>query len=155
MKYLRVLLIAVFFAMLSTAAHAADEQYIVYLRTDDSALLAAKDGMPAFSVVDADTLARLQSEDAVLWYEEDVEIRLTAAGYSDPYYIKKWDLTMIDAQSAWNMGYMGEGITIGVIDSGVQPDHPDLAENLLPTVCYLEGVDRRSLRILQDIFFGR
>ena len=141
MKYLRVLLIAVFFAMLSTAEHAADEQYIVYLRTDDSALLAAKDGMPAFSVVDADTLARLQSEDAVLWYEEDVEIRLTAAGYSDPYYIKKWDLTMIDAQSAWNMGYMGEGITIGVIDSGVQPDHPDLAENLLPTVCYLEGVD--------------
>ena len=110
MKYLRVLLIAVFFAMLSTAAHAA-EQYIVYLRTDDSALLAAKDGMPAFSVVDADTLARLQSEDAVLWYEEDVEIRLTAAGYSDPYYIKKWDLTMIDAQSAWNMASRSASLT--------------------------------------------
>ena len=141
MKYLRILLFTVLFAMLSLATHAADKQYIVYLRTEDPALLAAEEGIPAFSVVDADTLAKLQSEDAVLWYEEDAEVFLTATGYSDPYYIKKWDLTVIDAQSAWNAGYMGEGITIGVIDSGVQADHPDLAENLLPAVCYLEGVD--------------
>lgn len=31
--------------------------------------------------------------------------------------------TVINAQAAWDLGYKGQGITIGVVDSGVNPNH--------------------------------
>ena len=141
MKRLHILFFTLLLFALTLVCGAKEQRYIVYLRTDNPVLYATEDGMPAFTVADADTLKALQEEDAVLWYEEDAEVFLLGSGYSDPYYAKKWDLTMIDAQSAWNAGYMGEGIIVGVIDSGVQADHPDLAENLLPAACFLEGAD--------------
>ncbi|MBU1082692.1 MAG: S8 family serine peptidase, partial [Spirochaetes bacterium] len=35
-------------------------------------------------------------------------------------------------RGAWNSGYTGHGVVIGIVDDGVQPDHPDLAPNLRP-----------------------
>lgn len=34
---------------------------------------------------------------------------------------------------AWNLGYRGDGVTIGIVDDGVEVNHPDLAANI---VCY-------------------
>lgn len=145
MKRLHFLLACILLFALSLVCAAAEGDYIVYLRPEDSALLAAEDERPAYSVVDADELAALEAAGKVLWYEEDIELFLIGSvGFSDPYYAQKWDLATIDAQSAWNEGYMGDGIVIGVIDSGVQPDHPDLAANLLPSVCYLDGVSAEA-----------
>ena len=141
MKRLHILIFSLLLLALTLVCGAEEQQYIVYLRDDTPVLYATEDGMPPFIVADADTLKALQDEDAVLWYEEDAEVFLLGSGYSDPGYAMKWDLAMIDAQSAWNAGYMGDGIIVGVIDSGVQPDHPDLAENLLPAACFLEGAD--------------
>lgn len=141
MKRLHILLFSLLLLALTLVCGAEEQQYIVYLREDGPVLYATEDRMPSFIVADADTLKALQDEDAVLWYEEDAEVFLLGSGYSDPGYAMKWDLAMIDAQSAWNAGYMGDGIIVGVIDSGVQPDHPDLAENLLPAACFLEGAD--------------
>lgn len=141
MKRLHFLSACILFFALLLAAHAAEGDYIVYLRQDDPALLSAKSGSDAYIVVDADTLASLEAEGRVLYYEEDAELFLLGTvGFSDPYYAQKWDLTLIDAQGAWNAGYMGDGIIIGVIDSGVQADHPDLAANLLPAVSFLDGI---------------
>jgi peptidase S8 and S53 subtilisin kexin sedolisin len=145
MKRLHFLFVCLLLSALSLVCAAAEGDYIVYLRQEDSALLAAKDGRPAYTVVDADELAALEAEDKVLWYEEDIELFLLGSvGFSDPYYAQKWDLAVIDAQRAWNEGYMGDDIIIGVVDSGVQPDHPDLAVNLLPSVCYLDGVSAET-----------
>jgi len=36
----------------------------------------------------------------------------------------------INVAPAWNMGYTGAGVTVGVIDSGIQMNHPDLAANI-------------------------
>lgn len=141
MKRLHILFFSLLLLALTLVCGAEEQRYIVYLREDAPTLYATEDGMPAFTVTDGEMLKTLQAEDAVLWYEEDAEVFLIGKGYSDPYYAKKWDLTMIDVQSAWNAGYMGDGIIVGVIDSGVQADHPDLAENLLPAVCYLDGAD--------------
>lgn len=142
MNRFRLFVFSALLLLLSLTCGAASGEYIVYLRSNTPDLLTKSDGMPAFSVVDADTLADLQAKDAVLWYEEDAVVHLLGTvGYSDTHYALKWDLTMIDAQSAWNNGYKGAGVTIGVIDSGVQSDHPDLAGRLLPTVCYLKNGD--------------
>jgi subtilisin family serine protease len=37
---------------------------------------------------------------------------------------------------AWELGYTGEGIIVAVIDTGVEIDHPDLADNIHPTLRY-------------------
>jgi subtilisin family serine protease len=40
----------------------------------------------------------------------------------------------INVAPVWNRGYTGQGVTVAVIDSGVQMDHPDLAANIHPTL---------------------
>lgn len=39
-----------------------------------------------------------------------------------------WNLQNINVEEAWNLGFEGEGITVGVIDSGVDGDHPALKD---------------------------
>jgi subtilisin family serine protease len=40
----------------------------------------------------------------------------------------------INVVPAWNRGYTGAGVSVAVIDSGVQTTHPDLVGNLHPTL---------------------
>jgi len=40
----------------------------------------------------------------------------------------------INVASVWNQGITGAGVTVGVFDTGVQVDHPDLAENISSTL---------------------
>jgi len=42
-----------------------------------------------------------------------------------------WNITAFSLPDAWNLT-QGEGVTIAVLDTGCDLDHPDLAENLLP-----------------------
>lgn len=39
----------------------------------------------------------------------------------------QWHLGQIDTQTAWAKGYFGAGTTVAVLDSGVDPNHLDLA----------------------------
>lgn len=41
----------------------------------------------------------------------------------------EWNLTSIGADKVWKMGITGKGIIIGQSDSGVQGDHPELADS--------------------------
>src|SRR5690242_5557982 len=43
----------------------------------------------------------------------------------------EWQLPKINAATAWNTS-TGAGITVAVLDSGVQSNHPDLQANLVP-----------------------
>ena len=42
-----------------------------------------------------------------------------------------WGLDMIGAPEVWNYGYTGEGITVAVIDTGVDLDHPEFAGRIV------------------------
>lgn len=52
---------------------------------------------------------------------------------NDPEFDKQWHLPRARFPEAWNTT-MGKGVIVSVIDSGVDPNHPDLKANLLPII---------------------
>jgi thermitase len=50
---------------------------------------------------------------------------------NDSYYPSQWHLPKINAPSGWDITSGSESIPIAIIDSGVDPDHPDLAGKLI------------------------
>jgi subtilisin family serine protease len=51
----------------------------------------------------------------------------------DPDYAKQWHLPKARFPQAWVYS-RGKGVVVGVIDSGVDPNHPDLKPHLMPLV---------------------
>jgi len=50
---------------------------------------------------------------------------------NDPAFDQQWYLPNINAPEAWDKS-LGTGVVIGLVDSGVDLDHEDLADNILP-----------------------
>ena len=40
------------------------------------------------------------------------------------------NVTQVNAPEVWNLGYTGKGVLVAVLDSGVNYDHPDIADHL-------------------------
>ncbi len=49
---------------------------------------------------------------------------------NDLYYKNQWYLPRINSESAWGREIKKKDVTIAIIDSGVQIDHPDLKDNI-------------------------
>lgn len=54
----------------------------------------------------------------------------TTTNYNTAEYRRNWGLDAIDAIHAYNAGYTGTGVTVAVIDSGADLQHPDLIGQL-------------------------
>lgn len=54
-------------------------------------------------------------------------------GDDDFFFDRQYGHDAVDAQEAWAKGYFGQGVTVAVLDEGFQPDHPDLAPNVVGT----------------------
>ena len=63
---------------------------------------------------------------AMLW----IGLRPATAS-NDTYFPQQWGLQKVGAEQAWGVA-RGQGVIIGIIDSGVKLNHPDLQANLLP-----------------------
>ena len=77
-------------------------------------------------------IARLKAQGRVRYAEPDY--LLTAAGApsgpNDPYYSKLWGMRAISADAAWGSTTGSSSVVVGVVDTGVDYNHPDLAANV-------------------------
>ncbi len=60
----------------------------------------------------------------------DVGSEPTAATADDPREVEQWDMKMIKADQAHQITDGNRNVLVGVLDSGIDPDHPDLAANI-------------------------
>lgn len=84
-----------------------------------------------------DNIRDLIEEDALLYVEPNYYLTLFDAP-NDPRYSEQWELQMIGAEAAWNLGLDGSSVRIGIIDSGYSAEHEDLVgANILPGYNYV------------------
>jgi subtilisin family serine protease len=77
-----------------------------------------------------DAVERLRADPDVAYAE--VDRLIPAAGVTnDPMSGSEWHLATIGAPSAWTYS-TGTGITIAILDTGVDATHPDLASKIVP-----------------------
>jgi thermitase len=58
---------------------------------------------------------------------------------SDPYFGNQWGLTKVQAPAAWDLTTGSTGITIAIIDTGIDPGHPDLASKIVAGYDFVSG----------------
>jgi len=77
--------------------------------------------------------------DLITQWIEPVNYKTTAnpasIGVDEPGFVLQWGLDAINAPEAWNAGYTGVGTRVFILDSGIDPLHPDLAPNLNTGLC--------------------
>lgn len=58
---------------------------------------------------------------------------------NDPSYPSQWHLPKISAPTGWDISSGSGAASIAIIDSGIDPAHPDLASKILPGYNFLYG----------------
>jgi subtilisin family serine protease len=76
------------------------------------------------------TMNELRKNRKLKYVELDMAVA-PAATVSDPSYASSWALPKIQAPTAWD-STSGSGVTIAILDTGIDSAHPDLAPNMVP-----------------------
>ncbi|MGH8268186.1 MAG: S8 family serine peptidase, partial [Steroidobacteraceae bacterium] len=94
----------------------------------------------------AATLARLRADPDVQYAEIDQQRYVHGVTPNDPLYAQQWYLQVaaptpgaVDATDAWSTTTGAGSLVIADIDTGVRPDHPDLAGRLLAGYCFISN----------------
>jgi thermitase len=59
--------------------------------------------------------------------------------YFNPPYSRQWGLTQIQAPAAWDITTGSSDVTIAIVDSGIDLDHPDLNGKIILGYDYVNG----------------
>ncbi len=77
-----------------------------------------------------DELMQKLSSESYLVFSEFDPILKTSMTTNDPFITSQWALKNIDAFRAWDYETGSNQVVIGVVDSGVKWNHPDLKDNI-------------------------
>jgi len=79
------------------------------------------------SVMDA--VEKLSANPYVIYAEPSYFIEIHRIP-NDPYFSYLWGIKKVQPTRAWNYSTGGPDVTVGVIDSGIDYDHPDIKNNM-------------------------
>lgn len=148
-KAFALLLILLSVLVTTITVNAASNKATIIVRfkeKTDPSVIAAVNGrilktyraIPAVAAqLDAASIEILKRNPSVAYVETDKERRiqgkldevLARPGSVQPPQILPWGVDRIDAEEVWRRNE-GEGINVAIIDTGVDPDHPDLMANI-------------------------
>jgi subtilisin family serine protease len=94
---------------------------------------------PGASVEDA--AADFERRAGVRYAQPNHRYHLTATTPNDPHFASLWGMAKIEAPGAWDTRTDSNAVTVAVVDSGVDYDHPDLQANIWQNDDPLDGVD--------------
>ena len=77
----------------------------------------------------AEKVAQLKAHGKVRYAEPDYVVSTTMVP-NDPGWNKLWGMPNIKADEAWNITTGSSNVVVGVVDTGIDYNHPDLAANV-------------------------
>lgn len=86
-------------------------------------------------------LAALSGAPGVAYAEPDQEVTAAERVPTDPLWGEQWGLVLTRANRAWDTTVGSPSVVIAVLDSGVDPNHPDLAGALVPGTDFVNRDD--------------
>lgn len=95
-------------------------------------------GAKAVWVPDNSAVAKLAAHSDVVRVDDDVEVFALShkvnhegagGGGTKPAQVLPWGIDRIDAELVWSSGNNADSIKVGIIDTGISKEHPDLREN--------------------------
>jgi len=63
---------------------------------------------------------------------------------NDSRYPQQWDLPLMNLPLAWNTTFGNSNVIVAVIDTGILPNHPDFAGQLLPGYDFISNATRAN-----------
>lgn len=87
---------------------------------------------------EAETLARLKESEDVE-YAEFNEVVSADASSNDPMLSSQWNLSNIAAPQAWDSSIGTNSVTIAILDSGVNINHPDFVGRVVPGYNFIDN----------------
>jgi len=78
----------------------------------------------------------------IKWFERQVLKKRVKRSITDPLYVRQWHLhkvsnfVNVNAREAWSLNITGNGVTIAIVDDGLQYVHPDIAPNFVRNGSY-------------------
>jgi len=123
----------------------AQEEVIKKLNSKNAALskkITKFETIPFIALeVTSEELQLLLNDGKVKKISEDIEMKLSDEGFSsivdDPIRPQLHTTNnLMNTSKAWDAGYTGQGVTVAILDSGVDKDHPFLANKVVSEACY-------------------
>lgn len=83
-----------------------------------------------------DAIRELEKRDDVLVAEPNYIMHLDSSTVvpNDTRYSEQWAINKIDLPLAWNLTTGSSTVDVGILDTGIKADHPDLADNIDQTL---------------------
>jgi subtilisin family serine protease len=79
---------------------------------------------------DPKSVAKILQSTGAIEYAEPHYIRYVNFVPNDPFFRSQWHLKKIQAENAWDVTQGDTSVVIGIVDTGVEWNHPDLSANI-------------------------